>query len=140
MKKLMLLVVLAMVSLGGLLFAQQKTPKYKESEYYYINLPIEKIYTYRLGYIVVYRRGVNSLARTFLPGEWFTDIGGKGELVGLGSGNEWPSITVYYKNGEFSHTRLRVRRQRAHESWGVVPLNVNIDEYFHGIEEVKLEF
>ena len=139
MKKITLLVVLAALILGGSLFAQQKS-KFKESEYYYFNVPIEKIYTYRLGYIVVYRKGVNQMARTYLPEEWFTDMGGKGELIGIPSGREWPSMTVYYKSGEFSHVRLRVRREKAHESWGVVPLNINIDDYFKDIEDVKLEF
>ena len=80
------------------------------------------------------------MARVVLPAEWFTEIGGKGEVVGLDSGKEWPSMSVFYKGGAFSHVRLQLRRSRAHETWGVVPLNVNIDDYFKGIEEVKLEF
>jgi len=139
MKKVVLFIVLAALSQGIFIFAQQG-PKYNESEYYYFNVPIEKIYTYRMGYIVLYRKGVNQMARTFLPYNWFTDIGGVGETVMLGSGKEWPSMSVYYKNGEFSHVRLRLRRARAHESWGVVPLTVNLDEYFKGVEEVRLEF
>jgi len=140
MKRKILFVVLITLLLGVSLFAQQSGSKYKESEYYYYNVPIEKIYAYRLGYVVIYRISGNRLARTYLPGEWFTTIGGKGEIVGLGSGKEWPSMTVYYKSGEFSHVRLRLRRQRTHETWGVVPLSVNIDDYFKDIEEVQLQF
>ena len=140
MRKLILLVVVGTLCLGGSLFAQEKKSKYKESEYYYFNIPIEKIYTYRQGYVVVYRKGVNQMARTYIPGDWFTDIGGKGEQIALGSGPEWPSMTVYYKNGEFSHVRLRVRRERNHESWGVVPFSVNLDDAFKDVEEIKLEF
>ena len=140
MKKAVLLTVLVALIAGSSLFAQESTPKYKESEYYYYNVPIEKIYVYRLGYIVIYRKGANQLARTYLPANWFTDIGGKGEIVYLGSGAEWPSMTVYDKSGTFSHVRLRLRRDRNHETWGVVPLNINIDDYFKDIEDVKLEF
>jgi len=140
MKKIILLGLLVMVSQGVALFAQQTTPKYKESDYYYFNVPIEKIYAYKLGYIVIYRKSGNQMARTYLPEHWFTDIGGKGEIVGLGSGKEWPSMSVFYKSGQFSHVRLQVRRDRSHETWGVVPLNVNIDDYFKDIEDVKLEF
>jgi len=142
MKKSVLLIVLVALVAGSSLFAQQSSApkKYKESEYYYYNVPIEKIYAYRLGYIVLYRKGANQIARTYLPEEWFTTIGGKGETVYLGSGKEWPSMTVYYKGGQFSHVRLRLRRDRSHETWGVVPLNINIDDYFKDIEEVKLEF
>ena len=139
MKKMVLLAVLAALTLGSSLFAEQKS-RFKESEYYYFNVPIEKIFIYRRGYMVLYRRGPNAMARTYIPNEWFTDVGGKGELIGLGTGREWPSMTVYYRGGEFSHLRLRVRRHKSHESWGVVPLNINIDEFFEGVEEIKLEF
>jgi len=140
MKKIILLAAAVLVLTGSLLFAEQSKSKYKESEYYYHNISIEKIYAYRLGYIVVYRKGVNQMARTYLPEEWFTDIGGKGEIIGMGSGREWPSMTVYYKDGEFSHVRLKLRRNRAHETWGMVPLSVNLDEFFKDIEDISLEF
>lgn len=141
MKKIILLVALITLSQGLTpLFAQQKASKYNESEYYYYNFPIEKIYSYRLGYIILYRKAGNLIARTTVPANWFTDIGGKGEIIGIGSGKEWPSMTVYYKNGEFSHIRLRLRRDRTHETWGVVPLNRNIDDQFENIEDVNLEF
>ena len=139
MKKIVLLAVLTALC-GTFLFAQQSTPKYQESDYYYFNVPIEKIYSYRLGYVVIYRKGANQMARTYIPANWFTDIGGKGEIVGLSSGKEWPSMSVYYKSGEFSHIRLRIRREKWHETWGMVPLNVNLDEYFEDIEEINLEF
>ena len=137
-KGIFLLIILAVLSQGILLFAQEK--KFKESDFYYHNIPIEKIYSHRLGYVVVYRKGPTAMARTFLPIEWFIESKGKGEMIGMGSGREWPSMSVFYQNGEFSHVRLKVRKSRAHESWGFVPLNVNIDEHFQGIEEVKLEF
>ena len=135
-KKIILLAVLAFC-LGTFLFAQQR-----ESDFYYFNYPIEKIYTYRLGYMVVYRRNSNHMARTYVPHEWFTKIGegNKGEIVYLGSGPEWPSLSVYFRDGEFSHIRLRLRREKSHETWGYVPLNMNLDEYFQDIEEVVPEF
>jgi len=141
MKKVVLLVVLALLILGGSLFAQKNTHReFKESDFYYVNVSVEKIYTHRLGFVVVYRKGPHQITRTFIPHEWFSSIGGKAELIGLGTGTEWPSMTVYYENGEFSHVRLRARRHRGHESWGYVPLNADIDEYFSDVEEIKLEF
>ena len=140
MKKILILIALVVLVQAAPLFAQDQSANFKESDYYYYNFTIEKIYFYRLGYVVVYRKGANQLARTYIPSEWFTEIGGKGEIVGLGPGSEWPSMTVYYKQGEFSHVRLRLRRERSHETWGMVPLSINMDEYFKDIEEVKLEF
>jgi len=139
MKKLLfVLVILTVAGLCMPLFAQES--KYKESEYYYFNVPIEKIFSHRLGYMVLYRKGPTDIARTFIPAKWFIDSDGKGEFIGIRSGREWPSMSVYYKNGEFSHIRLRVRTNRAHSTWGFVPLNVSIDEAFKDIEEIRLEF
>jgi len=140
MKKIILMAVLVIFLTGSSLVAQQARTKFQESEYYYYTISIEKIYSYRLGYIVVYRKGHNQMARSYLPGDWFTEMAGKGEIIGLNSGREWPTMTVYYKSGEFSHVRLKLRRNRAHETWGVVPLNINIDDFFQDIEDVNLEF
>ena len=121
------------------LFAQ-KISKEHESEYYYVNRAIEKIYPYRAGYIIVYRKGVNQMARVYIPGEWFSEAAGKGELVTLPPGKNWPSQSVYYKEGEFSHLKLFIHRWKGHSTWGNVPSNVNIDDRFEGIENIELEF
>jgi len=136
--RILLFLALAVFGQGNFLFAQSSSMR-NESDYYYLNYTIEKIFSHRLGYIVLYRRASNKLSRAYIPLEWFNKIGGKGEIVYLGSGTEWPSMIVYYKNGEFSHVRLRIRKVRTHESWGVVPFNINADELFENIEELKLE-
>ena len=142
MKKMILVVFLAAFCLGTFVFAQEAPKFERESEYYYFSYPIEKIYVYRLGYMIVYRRTSNFAARTYVPHDWFTAIGegNKGEILYLGSGNDWPSMTVYYKNNEFSHVRLRLRKEKSHETWGYVPLTINMDEYFQDINEVRLGF
>ncbi|MDR1212121.1 MAG: hypothetical protein LBK40_07815 [Spirochaetaceae bacterium] len=143
------LVVLFVLALGGGLFAQANSNEQrsaggispgKESEYYYINVDIETIYPYRLGYLIIYRRGVNGIGRAYIPLTWFDDLAGKAKLVALGPGRAWPHLTVYYRNGEFSHCRLFVRREASHASWGNVPLNVNIDDRFEGVDTLELEF
>jgi hypothetical protein len=140
MKKLVCAVVLALAFIAGSpLFAQKFSPG-KESEYFYVNITIEKIYPYREGYVIQYRKGVNQMSRVYIPGAWFTDTASKGELITLPAGKGWPSLSVYYKNGEFSHVRLYVHRSRAHDTWGNIPQNVNIDDRFENIETVKLDF
>lgn len=149
MKKIILrtglLLVFAAFIQGTFLFAQdaqEPAPRFSESEYYYYNVPIEKIYAHRLGYMVVYRSNSNRTVRTFMPLAWFNTIGEgtKGEVIGLPPGNDWPSMTVYYKSGVFSHVRLMLRQNRLHETWGTIPLSADYDEYFQNVEEVKLEF
>jgi hypothetical protein len=125
--------------LGTGLFAQENSSK-EESEYYYISVPIETIFLYREGYIVAYRTRSGKVARTYIPRDWFSDPSGKVDQIYLGSGKDWPHMSVYYKSGEFSHVRLYVRREKSHETWSVVPLSVNLDEHFVGVEEIILEF
>jgi len=135
--RIFLFLALAVCSQEGALFAQSYPTK--ESDYYYFNYTIEKIFSHRLGYVVLYRRASNKISRVFIPMEWFNTIGGKGEVVYLGSGTEWPSMIVYYKNGVFSHVRLRLRKLRSHYTWGIIPFNIMADELFENIEELKLE-
>jgi hypothetical protein len=138
LKKLVVLIVLGIVLAGGMT-AQEISPD-KQSEYYYVNVPLEKVYPYRKGYVVQYRKRINEMAAAYLPLEWFQGTDGKGEIIRIGSGPSWPNLTIYYKNGEFSHVRLYVRREANHESWGNIPLNVNIDDRFENVDGLKLEF
>ena len=139
MKKLIIAVVFIAVATAGLpLFAQQ-IPNEQESEYYYVNVTLEKIYPYRKGYVVQYRKGINQVGRSYLPTEWFTSAAARGEIINLPRGKEWPSMTVYYKDGEFSHVRLYVHPHRGHQTWGYIPQNVNIDDRFD-IETINIDY
>jgi hypothetical protein len=143
MKKIIVArVFAAILAAGSPLFAQQDSREGQESEFYYINISLEKVFPYRAGYIVQYRKGgsVGRLATTYLPMEWFTYAAGKGEIIGLPRGRGWPSMSVYYKNGEFSHVRLYVHPVYTHSTWGAVPQSVNIDDRFEGIDTIRLEF
>lgn len=122
------------------LFAQEGSDEQK-SEYYYVNVPIEKVYPYRRGYVVEYRKGsIGSRAYVYLPMEWFHTSAAKGEYIPTGTGTAWPYLAVYYKAGEFSHVRLYVRRDLRHETWGNLPLGTNLDQYFEDVSDIKLEY
>lgn len=139
MKKILMAMILGLLVYAVPSLSAQSEKNYEESEYYYVSIPIEKIYFYKNGYIVLYQKGFQ-LARTYIPMEWFTVPTGKADLITLGSGSSWPHLAIYYKSGEFSHIRLYVRRSRSHETWGVVPFNVDLDSYFANIEEIQLDF
>jgi hypothetical protein len=143
MKKIVIAVVFAAIlAAGSPLFAQQNSREGQESDYYYINISLEKIFPYRAGYIVQYRKGgtVGRIATTYLPIEWFTYAGGKAEIVKLPRGRGWPSMSVYYKDGEFSHVRLYVHAMHSHSTWGNVPQTVNVDDRFQNVDTIQLEF
>jgi hypothetical protein len=140
MKKLFLAMIIVIGLSAAMPLFAEKISEGSESEYYYVNVPLEKIYPYRKGYIVVYRKGVNQMTKTYLPEEWFTDAAGKGDLITLPRGAAWPYLAVYYKGGEFSHVRLYIHPSKAHVTWGNVPMYTNIDDQFENIEDIRLEF
>lgn len=137
MKKIAVLI--AGLTVGFSLFAQENASN--DGEYFYQNMPLEKIYQYRDGYILIYRSGINSLAKAYIPMEWF-DVGNKkAELIWLPQGrSSWPYLMVFYKGGEFSHVRLYAHTNLNSGTWGRVPQNVNLDRYFEGIEKIQLKY
>jgi hypothetical protein len=140
MKKLVFAAIcIVFLAVGLPVFAQNQKNDRKDSEYYYVNMTLEKVYPYRKGYVIIYRKGMLQYGRAYLPAEWFTDADSKGEIIVLPRGNTWPSLTVYYRNGQFSHVRLYVHRWPNHPSWGNIPQYMNIDDQFDNIETVKLE-
>jgi len=140
MKKLIIVAIFAfLMAVGSPIFAQNKQ-KENDSDYYYKNVSLEKVYPYRNGYVVQYRRGINGLERAYLPIVWFSSSAGKGEIITLPQGKTWPSLSVYYKNGEFSHVRLYVHHSPSHQTWGTIPQNVNIDDRFEDVDELNLKY
>jgi hypothetical protein len=140
MKRLFFALIVLFVIQIVPVFAQNVSAE-NQSEFFYYNVPIERVYPYRRGYVVKYRKGSMGMGTTYLPREWFNTAGGKGDLIYLDPGPKWPYLTVYYKAGQFSHVRLYLFRNRGHESWGNIPLGVNLDEQFDNVEEnYRLEF
>ena len=144
MKKLIIAVFCAAFFVVGLpVFAQDKAEdKQKnenDSDFYYKNISLEKIYPYRNGYVVQYRSGLR-MARAYLPIEWFSSSAGKGEIITLPKGTVWPSLSVYYKDGEFSHVRLYVHRSPSHQTWGTIPQTANIDDRFENVENLDIKY
>ncbi|GHV72913.1 hypothetical protein AGMMS49940_02150 [Spirochaetia bacterium] len=142
MKKTLFMTTLLIILVGILpLMAQENT-----AETYALTVSLEKVYPYRKGYIVKYRKGISQMVDAYLPYEWFKKPDAKsaeppkGELILMGSGSDWPHLTIFYKNGAFDHLRLYVRKERSHETWGSVPLEVNIDDRFENVEGITLEF
>jgi hypothetical protein len=139
MKKIIFLALVCLTLIGILPLAAQDNSG-SDADFYYVSVHIEKVYPYRKGYAVSYRQGVNRLATAYLPEEWFHGTAAKGDLIYLPSGKDWPHLTVYYNNGEFSHVRLYLRRDRGHTTWGNIPLNVDIDDRFEDTGDFKLAF
>jgi len=140
MKKLIVTVILLSVFAAATPVFAQTIREENQSEYYYVNITLERIYLYRAGYVIQYRKGINRIGTLYLPHEWFSSAAAKGELVYLPRGKEWPTLTIYYKDGEFSHVRLYAHKWRGHSTWGVVPMSANLDSHFKDIDTLKIEY
>ena len=139
MKKLVIAAIVSVFLFGGLpVFAQNQGRI--ESDLAVITVSLERIWPHRLGYVVQYRLPGNRIARAYLPGTWFEGGDDRGEIVRLNPGNSWPSMSVFLRDGEFSHVRLNIHRSPSHQSWGTIPMTVNIDDRFEGVESVDLRF
>ena len=107
---------------------------------YYQNITIEKIYLSEQGYVVQYRKGINGLGTIGVPYEWFTAAGGKAEILHLPPGTDWPSMSIFYKDGKFDYIRLYVHKSKAHWTWAVVPLGSNVTAHFKDPEDIRIEY
>ena len=110
------------------------------SELYYVNVPIEKVYPYKLGYVVLFRKGANELGRAYIPYRWFRTAEKKAELFQLPDGKRWPSMSVFYKEGAFYAVKLYVAKRGSHLTWGNLPSTVNLDAQFEAAETIDLSF
>jgi hypothetical protein len=108
------------------------------SELYYVNVPVEKIFIYKKGYVVLFQQGSLSLGQAYIPYEWFRIDSRKAELIDLPDGKTWPSMTIFYREGKFSLVRLYVSKRTSHESWGFIPFSTNLDDRFEGVESIDL--
>jgi len=135
MKKL--IIVTIFLALISPVFAQSISDG-NESNMYYVNVPVERVYPTGKGYVVQYRKGMG-VATVGIPNEWFTDAASKAELITLPRGATWPTMTVFYREGEFSHVRLYVHPAKSHPTWSSVSQSTDVSRYFES-DTIVLEF
>jgi hypothetical protein len=126
MKKL--IIVLFFIALITPAFAQNRASELPRL--YYINLPVERIFPSSDGYIIQYRSSSSVIETIGIPIEWFNNAGGRADIVRLEMASDWPSMSVFYSDGEFSHVRLYVHRTTSHRSWGNIPMGTDLDRFF----------
>ena len=107
---------------------------------YYISLPIEKIYPSSEGYVVVYRKGNNQTGIVGVPNNWFTEAAGRAEMLRLPTATAWPTMSVFYSDGQFSHVRIYVHKVKRHQTWGLLPASADLGRIFSDTESFNIEF
>jgi hypothetical protein len=138
MKKL--IIILFFMALITPVFAQNNSGNNITSDIYYYNVSVERVYPTGDGYIVQYRKGLNQIGVIGIPNEWFTESGGKAELMKMPPGSTWPTMSIFYKAGKFSHVRLYVHNKRGHSSWGNLPQGTDVARYFKDADSFRIEF
>jgi len=135
MKKL--IVTLLFLAVITPIFAQNNSGE--GSGTYYVNVTVERIFPSNQGYIVQYRThtGFNTIG---IPNEWFYGAPTRGHKVQLPSGSSWPSMSIFYKDGEFSHVRLYTHRSRGHITWGSISQGTDVSRFFQDGDSFNIEF
>jgi len=108
------------------------------AEFYYVKVPVEKVFIYKKGYVVLYRQSGLSLGQAYIPYEWFAVDSRKGVIQYLPNGKTMPSMSVFYSKGAFHSVRLYVPQDMHNEAWGFIPFSTNLDDKFEGVESIEL--
>lgn len=109
-----------------------------ESDLYYVNRPIIRVFTHRLGYCVIYRTSNLGMAQACVPYSWFKPQDGRAQLQ-LVSGRIDPYISLYTRDGAFDHVKLALPKSEQHSVWSFLKAPSDYDHLFD-IEEITFEF
>ena len=137
--KAALLALLLIAESGSAVFAQ-------DSDFYYFNVNVVKVYPTKLGFMLIYRVGSMTAKELYLPNEWFQvtfdgdgkPVPGQAEIV-YGRDAGYPYMTVFYKAGKFSHLRLFLHTDKSHASYGLLPRDADIESKFQ-VKEFSISY
>ena len=135
MKKSMLLLI-SFVLVFGLVAALPLAST--ESEFYYVNVQILKIFPHKLGYYVIYRRAGLKTGEVYIPQKWF-DRRDQRAVMNLTDQNINPYLSFMIKNGEFNHVRVIAPKDIRNQVWGLINESEIPAEKFN-VEKLPLEF
>lgn len=110
----------------------------KESELYYVNMQILRIYTHSKGYYIIYRKSGLESGEAFIPYSWFKPQDGRA-VMGNHDGRITPYLSYYTKNGEFDHIKLVIPKDPKHLIWGTLKNEHKYDDSFD-IEALDLDY
>ena len=136
MKKICAVVAIMLFLTAGFALAD-------ESKFYARSFNIEKVYFHSKGYKVTYVTAKLKYVSTYLPHAWFSQsstkngVQAKGEIA-YGNDPSYPYMTVFWKEGKFSHVRLFLKRNLKDVSYGLI--SSSQDPAAFDVEEPALEF
>ena len=111
----------------------------KESDVYYINSQLLKIYPHAKGYYVVYRRAGSGSGEVFIPLGWFSPAESKADISFINTRIN-PYISFFIRDGKCDYVRVSAPRNLGSQVWGLLQNPQQYDANFDGVESLPLEF
>ncbi len=135
-KRIILFALVLFVVFAGIAAAEESTVFVK-------TVPIERVYQHRLGYRLAYSKSDLNLGFIYVPHSWFkrpagTDEEPKAELI-VGNERAYPYFSIFWRDGEFAHIRLYLKRSLLHRSYGDLDNPELFDDRFE-VETLNPEF
>lgn len=110
----------------------------EESDMYYVNVQILKIFPLHEGYYVIYRRSGLKTGEAYIPKAWL-DRRDQRAVLNLTDQNVSPYLSIMFKEGEFNHVRIVASKDIRDPTWGsMVERNDQSDKF--KIEKLDLQF
>ncbi|MCF7929200.1 MAG: hypothetical protein K9L29_08980 [Spirochaetales bacterium] len=132
MRKLLIFILI----LGSIVALTQATAE--ESDYYVKTVQVTTVFPHSEGYRVIYLKDNMDFADLHIPLDWTKTEPPKAEFV-FDTDPAFPYISIFYKNGEFSHVRLYMRKSINHSSYGTPNPAIDRSEQFD-IETLEIEY
>lgn len=110
----------------------------EESDLYYVNVQILKIFPHPLGYYIIYRRAGLKTGECYIPQKWF-DRRDSRAVLNLTSFDINPYMSIIMKAGKFDHVQIVAPRNIQNVAWGTLDNPTEVSAKFN-VETIPLEF
>lgn len=156
MKRLVGLVLVSLVLQGVFAQNQQnqggsvvnRRPNLVVSPFYVKNVFLNRITSTARGYRLEYFNAKMEPKAIYVPIEWFSRYNDYGRLADGGVKAEilfatdasMPYVSIFWRDGKFSHLRIFAQESFLHPSWGVLRPETNIDSRFKPDVDPEFEF
>ena len=114
------------------------TTNYPKDVYYKV-VPLLKVWTGQLGYMVQFFTSKNQVKNVYIPMAWFNNgPTSKADII-YGREAAYPYMSIYWADGKFDHVKLYVTDDTTSLKWGVLSTNTDMADKFN-VTEIPRDF
>ncbi|HET6449982.1 MAG TPA: hypothetical protein VFI08_01675 [Spirochaetia bacterium] len=142
--------VCALLAIGIPVFAQQQpapaqpsaqtdaSSQYPKDVYYKV-IPLMKVWTHQLGYVVQFYSSKQKRQDVYIPLAWFNNgVSSKADIV-YGMEAAYPYMAIYWADGKFDHVTLYVNSDDNNPTNGVLTQGPDLTNAFN-VQEIPRDF